>query len=316
MDLLDFWVKYLDHSKQHHSRKVYDEKRYLSNRFLEYFGHERLVESLTKSDIQNFLDDRAKSGSGNSANKDRKNLKALWNYGIEFESLQENPTSGTIKFRHDKKIQYTPSTEDVLRVLAAATRREKVFLLSYVYTGARRSEIFRWVWDDDINFEQGAYRLGTRKTEDGSMSYEWFPMPDELYNELRWLWNNKVPDRKYTEEQAEALKRCPYVFPNTHPHETFGKPFTQRRWFLHELCEKAEVKPFGYHALRRFFASRLKDIGKGTKTIQRMLRHQHLHTTEKYIQSLNDDLSGVTEGLLEKKAREPGTDTKKERGTT
>lgn len=63
-------------------------------------------------------------------------------------------------------------------MLEIATADEKVFLLAYLETGVRRSEIFRWTWADDINFVKRQARLGTRKTRDGSMKYAWMPMTD------------------------------------------------------------------------------------------------------------------------------------------
>jgi len=56
--------------------------------------------------------------------------------------------------------QYIPPTEEILRVLAAAKREGAIFLNTYLQTGARKSEILRWIWVDDINFEQRQVRLG------------------------------------------------------------------------------------------------------------------------------------------------------------
>lgn len=63
-------------------------------------------------------------------------------------------------------------------MLAVATREETIFLNAYLQTGARKTEIFRWTWTDDINFEQRQVRLTTRKTRDGSEESEWIPMSD------------------------------------------------------------------------------------------------------------------------------------------
>jgi integrase len=57
------------------------------------------------------------------------------------------------------------------------------------------------------------------------------------------------------------------------------------------LCKKAGIKSFGFHALRRYVASVLADTHKlSSKRIQRILRHNSIHTTELYIQNLNDDM--------------------------
>jgi len=291
LDLLTFCSRYLIYAERY-SKKVHDEKRRLSKRILAEWGPDAPVQSISANMVQSYLMQQANARSANASNKDRKNLLALWNWGIRFLEVSQNPVARTDKLPHDRAAQYTPPTEDVLKLLAAATRKERVFLYSYVYTGARRSEIYRWTWLEDINFEKRAYRLGTRKTKDGSMVYEWFPMPYELYDELLWWWKNR------------AIKESPYVFTDDQPGPHFGKKYNERRRFMRGLCKRAGIRPFGFHALRRFFASRLADRGKSTNTIRRMLRHKNVSTTERYIQNINNDLNGVTNGILEEKRHE------------
>lgn len=210
----------------------------------------------------------------------------MFNWGVRFQKIQWNPVQQTDPFPHDRLPQYTPNTPDVLSVLAAAERKHRVILYAYIFTGARRSELFRWTWADDINLAQKKYKLGTRKTKDGSMSYEWFPMPLELYDEISWWWEHRT------------IRESPYVFTDDQPGPHYGKPYKVRRRFMRGLCKRAGVKTFGFHALRRFFASRLADEGKSTNTIRRMLRHKHVSVTERYIQNINDDLVGVASGIL------------------
>ena len=191
-------------------------------------------------------------------------------------------------FLLSSSILFRRSDPDILKILQAATREERVFLQAYLQTGARRSEIFRWTWNDDVNFEKREVRLGTRKTRDGSMEHEWLPMSDELHGELWWWWEHRT------------LKDSPYVFPSTsrRPGHHFGGVYVERRWFLKTLCKRAGVKPFGFHALRRYVASLLADTHKiSAKTIQRILRHKNVTTTERYIQNINHDL-GATMNLL------------------
>jgi len=278
MDLLTFCTKYLDYSTRY-TPKTYDEKRSLCRKILSAWGHDFLVQDVTPEMVLSYLDERAKGQSNNAFNKDRKNLLAMWNWGHEILDFPSNPVVRIKKRPHDRAIQYVPPTEDVLRVLAVATGEERVLLECYLQTGARRSEIFRWTWVDDLNFEKRQCRLGTRKTKDGSMEYVWFPMTDELYDSLWWWWNNR------------EFKNSPYVFVDNHPGPNYGKPYRVRRRFLKSLCERAKVEPFGFHALRRYVASVLADTHKvSAKRIQRILRHKNLATTERYIKTLNDDL--------------------------
>lgn len=62
-------------------------------------------------------------------------------------------------------------------------------------------------------------------------------------------------------------------------------------------------------------ASVLTDTHKiSAKTIQRILRHKSLQTTERYIQNLNHDLSGVM-GLLDVNLRQSTTESTTESTT-
>jgi len=86
-----------------------------------------------------------------------------------------------------------------------------------------------------------------------------------------------------------------------------GKPFTTRRKFLKGLCKRAGIRPFEFHALRRYVASVLADTHKvSAKTIQRVLRHKNVMTTERHIQNINQDLAG-TINLLSGKGPHEGS---------
>lgn len=303
-DLLTFCSKYLLYANRF-SKNTLKEKQSLCKRILKTWGPNTPVESITPEIVETYLADQAAKRSANASNRDRKNLLAMWTKGCKTYGLLSNPVANTERFAHDRQPQYTPTTEDVLRTLAAATQKERIFLDCYLQTGARRSEIFRWTWNDDINFEKREVRLGTRKTNDGSMEYEWLPMSDDLYESLWYWWQNRT------------VKNSPYVFVNDIPtSESYGKPYTTRRKFMKGLCKRAGVKSFGFHALRRYVASVLADTHKvSAKRIQRILRHKNVTTTERYIQNINKDLKETMNLLSEKKQHICTTQNKKEATT-
>jgi len=288
MDLMSFCNKYLDFASRF-SEKTYKEKQAVCKRILKSWGAEIPVANITPMMVEDYLSEQKTERSANAANKDRKNLLAIWNKGKKTYGIKRNPFADTEKFPHDRATQYTPPSEDILKLLMAATRKERVFLDCYLQTGARRSEIFQWTWVEDINFEKREYRLGTRKTKDGSMEYEYFPMSDELYESLWWWWNNR------------NIKDSPYVFTNDRPGPYYGGPYKIRKRFMTELCKRAGIRPFGFHALRRFVASTLADAHKSANSIRRFLRHKKVATTERYIQNINNDLKEMTEALSTKK---------------
>ncbi len=292
MDFLQFSNKYLDDAELRFTKKVFKEKKALSKALIAEWGNPD-VDEITPQMISDYLMKQAQKRSANAHNKDRKNLLAMWNWGCQILELPSNPVSRIRKLPHDRKPQYTPPTADVLKVLAATNREERVLLSSYLQTGARKSEIFRWTWIEDINFDRRQVRLGTRKNRNGSMEYEWLHMSDELYEDLWWWWKNR------------SIKDSPYVFVST-SNRHYGQPFTARRQFIKGLCKRAGVKEFNFHALRRYVASFLADTHKvSAKSIQRILRHKNLATTERYIQNINHDLE-ATINLLSTKSSQDG----------
>lgn len=284
-DLLTFCSKYTIYAERF-TKKTCDEKRVLCKRIMKAWSPSFLVEDITPELIQAYLDSQALVRSNNASNKDLKNLMAMFTYGRKILGFKIDPLKDIEKRAHDRKPQYVPPIDDVKKVFAVATPAERIFLDCYIQTGARRSEIFRWTWNDDINFERRKVRLGSRKSRSGSMKYRWIDMSPALFNSLTWIWENRV------------FPENPHVWVNDHPGPHYGKPFSHRQYFVRNLCDRAKVKRFGYHALRRFVASVLMDSKKvSLKEIQMLLGHTNLTTTERYIYNIQNDLSGAVEIL-------------------
>ena len=289
MDFLTFSNQYLDYAELHYVSRTYKNKKRVCKRLKAFIGNpEILVEEITSEMINAYLSAQAATGSSSRYNEDRKHLSAMWQWGIDILDIKSNPVVKVRRLPHTRAPQYTQPTKDILKLLAVCKREERIFMNCYLHTGARRSEIFQWTWNDDVNFEKRQVRLGTRKTRDGSMEYEWVPMNEELYRELWSWWENR------------PVKESPYVFVST-SNRYYGQRFTTRRQFMKGLCKRAGVKEFGFHALRRYVASVLADTHKlSSKVVQRVLRHKNVTTTERYIHNLNSDMAAVMELLVEK----------------
>lgn len=273
-DLLTMTGRYLDHAERFLISKTYGEKKTVCRRILKAWGKDCIIDAITPAMAETYLIDQRKNRTANAVNKDRKNLNAMFNHAVKIYGVSTNPFAHTGAFPVDPGVQYTPPVEDVLRLLAVATRTERVFLDAYLQTGARRSEIFRWTWQDDVNFERREVRIGTRKTRDHSMKYRWLDMSDELHESLRWLYQNRI------------FKRSPYVFLCDTRCRYYGQPYQHRQRFLKTLCKRAGIEPFGYHALRRFVASLLDDQKVPLERIRRILGHEKVSTTDRYIKSI------------------------------
>lgn len=309
-------IEYMTYAKRF-SKNTYKEKLVLVNRILELWGADTPVHKITPKMGLDYLtirkdeeltraeEERAKGKpeeeippsreKPNAANRDRKNLIAMWNWGRVFLDIQKNPFVMVPKFAHDRAPQYVPPRADVLKLKAACSPEEYAYLGTMLQTGGRRSEINR-LCVEDVDFDNKKIRLKNRKSRDGSLQERWIDMSDELIDVLRrWLKIRPIKDTIWLF----------YVTDTRSKH--YGKPFTTRRRFLRGLCKRAGIREMGYHALRRHVASFLAAQNVPLKYIQGVLGHASIRTTDKYIYNIVEDQREyinrliTTETAIEKK---------------
>ena len=154
------------------------------------------------------------------------------------------------------------------------------------FIASRRGEIFRLTWED-VDFGNDRVRLWTRKRRGGILEFDWLPMTKELRKSLRWWWGHRpIKDQPYVFLCLEDKAFC---------KEHYGGPFKERSKFMGRLCDEADVKPFGFHAIRHLSASILYNLGYEVAVIQTILRHKSANTTERYLRSIG--LERVREAL-------------------
>ena len=266
LKLIDWASKYLEYSETRFRYKTFKEKRSIFKRFFKNVDPTMTVDRLKPVDVLNYLRVQAKNRSGYAANKERKNLLAAWNWGIKYLDLPSPNPCLAERFPENRHTRYVPPEKDFWAVYEVSEGQDKVMLLAYLHLAARRSELFGLRWED-VDFAGCRVRIGTRKRLGGNLEYEWLPMTDELFSAL-FAHRQKVKGE--------------WVFPDPGSE----KPFTVRQHFMKKLCEKAKVKPFGFHAIRHLTASILAQADVPMVTIQRILRHKNLMTTERYIRGL------------------------------
>ena len=109
-------------------------------------------------------------------------------------------------------------------------------------------------------------------------------MTDTLYGVLNHRWNSRNKESSYVFHNEDGSKVAYY----------------QKRDTMKRICKKADVKPFGFHAIRHHVASILADSGKASLSqIQKLLRHRRSTTTDNYIKTLDPQLRQVANVLDE-----------------
>lgn len=302
MSLVEWSNEYLDFAKAKFSTAVYHEKALAFSRLEFSFDKAMPVKQLTPKRCLAHLNKLKSLDQG--VRNDWKNLKAAWNWGEKYLGFEgKNP------FRVDgpsteQKLRYVPPVEDFWRVYEAAeTEQDRVMLLAFYHTAARRGELFRLKWQD-IDFDLNKLRLGTRKRKSGKLEYDWISLFPELKNVLLW-WKANCPN-----EDSE------YVFTVTggrhFENQYEGQPYKKRLHFMRRLCEKARVKYFGFHSIRHLTASLLDQAGKPLTFIQNHLRHKSPMTTARYLHQLGGlrpDVENALPGMPDELAVGLGVDS-------
>lgn len=271
--LHDAATAYLDYCVQYRP-KVYSEKRTVLRRLVQAFGKDTPVSAITLSKALDYLQGQRTKRTPNAANKERKNLAAMWAWCAKYMDgfPAGNPWAATPKFRYDVDPHYVPPEKDFRAVEALAQGQDKVLLTTFLHTAGRRSMVYGLRWAD-VDFARGLITLRHRKSRDGSEQKVIIPMTDELFEELMEHRRHAVNEWVFVQQRGRFI----------------GQPYTENRGFPQDLCSLAKVKPFGCHGIRGLTASLLYDSGVPMEKIQRILGHARATTTAIYLRHMRGE---------------------------
>ena len=279
MAFLELVNRRLDYVKAYNSSRHYTDHVYQAKKWVLMWGKINCNE-ITPEMIQTYLLKRNRQVSGYTANKDLRQLRAMFNFAMHptRKWMDYNPTHGIEFFPVKKRIKYVPPKEDVLRVILAADGDTQDYLWTIVMTMGRMSEINRLTWRD-IDLNRRTLVLYTRKKKGGHLTPRVVPMPDKLF---------EILSRRF----AKRDKHKPWVFWHRYfdrkSRNWVNKRYTDRSQIMKYLCRKANVRYFRFHALRHYGASMLDAANVPIGAIQRILGHENRTTTEIYLHSIGE----------------------------
>ena len=273
MGFLELVNKKLDHVKAYNSESHYRDFFYNARRWIKKW--EKLTcREISKDMVQNFILERNQV-SACTANQDLRYLRSAFNYGKKRQFIDVNPTQGLEFLPVEKKIKYVPSSSDIDKVIQLADPNSQDYLWTARETMARIGEVNRLTWLD-VNLEGRYIVLYTRKKKGRNLTPRRVPMTDKLHSIL---------SRRY----ALRDKTKPWVFWHTYKSRKTGEivsgPYTDRKDIMWNLCKKAGVKYFRFHALRHAGASMMDNSNVPIGAIQKILGHENRSTTEIYLHS-------------------------------
>ena len=222
-----------------------------------YFGGMRL-EDISPLEVEKYRAVRLRSVSKSSTNREMALLKVMFNLAIDWGFASENPLRKVKMFSEKDNLKERVLTGDEeARLLAASAPHLRPVITGLLTTGARRSELMTLRWTS-IDFERGTILL--TKTKAGRNRV--IPINAELHEVLTAL---------------KAKSKSEYVF--TGPE---GQPVKSIRGAFVSACRRAALKGLRLHDLRHTFATRLIRRGVDIITVQNLLGHSSVTTTQRY----------------------------------
>jgi len=259
------------------------QKRYVYRIFKAFLNDEDIpADTISTKQIADYLNHKAAKDGNKVSNRDLREIKALYNWGIRHELIDcKNPCNLIERLPEEPYHPYIPPPEDIAKIKSIAAKEQRDFIEVLYHTMARQGEILKLTWDD-VNFEQRWVRLYTRKRRGGELQADHIPMNKTLYGVLRRRWMER----------------------NGNDSLVFRFNQYQRNFMMRMLCKRAGVRPFGFHAIRHHVASVLNDSGKASmKQIQVLLRHRRQSTTEIYLHTIGQGVRDAVAILDELEGR-------------
>jgi site-specific recombinase XerD len=176
------------------------------------------------------------------------------------------PREWRLVTRHQRpplRLPVTLSTDDVRRLLGAATTLRERAIMEIAYSGGLRLSEVLHLKVADIDSGQMVIRVERGKGEKDRNVM----LAASLLETLRAYWKRDKPRR--------------WLFPGQGGERPLNPSVVQRAFAV--AREEARIdKPVSFHSLRHSFATHLLESGVNVRTIQALLGHRSLGTTERY----------------------------------
>ena len=278
-ELINEFLRYLLIDKGYSNNTIESYKRDLE-KFLE-FNKDIDINNISNDDLKKYIKHLNTEGlNEKSIARNISSLKSFYKFLLQSKITKENPSDALFLPKIKKSLPNTLTEDEVLKLLDIDlsdnfSYRNKAMLELMYATGLRVSELIN-LRLQDIDFSQDIIRTFGKGSKERII-----PIGDYAKDYLK----------KYVYEyRGSMLKResSEYLFLNNH-----GKKMTRQGFFkiIKKIAkEKGISKELSPHTLRHSFASHLLKYGADLRTIQELLGHSDISTTQIYTHITNEEL--------------------------
>ena len=275
-NLIEEFLRYLLIDKGYSKNTISSYKQDL-DKFSKYFKNKD-INSIDTNGLKDYI--RSLNLNEKSISRIISCLKSFYKFLIIEKIVKNNPTDGLYMPKIKKSLPNILSIEDVDKLLNIKldddfSYRNKAMIELMYATGLRVSELVN-LKINDIDFSQDIIRIVGKGSKERIV-----PIGD---------YSKEYLEAYIYKHRANLLKKyqSEYIFLNNH-----GKQMTRQGFF--KIIKKiatdvgitSEISP---HTLRHSFASHLLKYGADLRTIQELLGHSDISTTQVYTHIANEEL--------------------------
>ncbi len=234
--------------------------------------------NITKEDIINYIKYLNSELNPKSVNRHIVTLKNYFNFLEKNSMININPCEDITGLKTKKSIPRVLSEEDIDKLLDinpknAFEYRNKAMLELMYSSGLRVSELLN-LNVNDIDFDLNIVRIFGKGSKERIMPINEIAtsfLYDYINIYRKTLLKNKINDILFLNSRGEKLSRQGF--------------FKILKEIAREKCIKKELSP---HTLRHSFATHLLNHGADLRSIQTMLGHENIETTQIYTHVSNN----------------------------
>lgn len=254
----DFAATYIEEFSKHNKKKSSLRRDIgIANNLSGYFGAKKL-DAITPMLIEHYKNRRRSDDAAPATvNRELACLKHMFTIAMRDRLVVENPVRSVRMFRVDNEVTNVLSQEDEGRLLEAAAPHLKRVIVCALDTGMRLGEILSLTWRQ-VDLSRSLIRV--EHTKSGKPRE--IPISERLRTTLG---------------RAGAHDESVFVGPK-------GEAVDSVKTAMNAALRRSGLSARGirFHDLRHTFATRLIEHGVDPFTVQELLGHQSITTTQRY----------------------------------
>ncbi|MFX3635159.1 MAG: tyrosine-type recombinase/integrase [Candidatus Pristimantibacillus sp.] len=288
LELFSIWMKNKGMTKATQQAYLNDTRHFL---------HEVVpaeVKKLGKMDVMRFLSNCRENGAGDEArNRKLSSLRSFFKALIEMEAADANPAALIAKSKQEKdRIPVYLEENELERLLQSISGkyyiRNMTIVLLMAYAGLRVGEVHR-MNIHDVRQDGSIHILGKGR------KWRVIPLPTAMHEVLRKALEERL-DARIGKEQpffvSQFGRRLSIRMIQTIADNTIMK--------LKEAMPELEDKRISSHKLRHSFATMQIRSGTDIRTLQELLGHASIETTQIYTHIDNKQLQHAMSNISDK----------------